>query len=305
MRVFRLTPSAVFHVLALSASLLLASGCSSVIVNMTSETVSANPSNIYTITAKVRPNDSNYVRGTVKPRIVIAGKVHDMVPSPLGEHLFEYDFTMPPGVTEVPYYIVATYQVNNNGIIGIREKFTPITRLRLTDRYVYTMDANRAPVGATVGVVGRGFTPQDVVYVDNVPARTVFESTNALSFAVPAVPAGRSYRVSVVNPTGTSPVGTLRVDGLAIRVTPSSLHLATGQNAALTFTLPSPAPAGGLLIDVTTDIPRSVIMPEVIVPAGSTSVTVTVQGGAPGSGALFVSTPGAGELTVPVMVGGR
>lgn len=294
-----------FRVFAAAAGLVLAGGCSSVITNMTSETVSANPSNIYTITAKVRPNDSNYVRGTVRPRIVIAGEVRDMTPSPLGDHIFEYDFTMPPGVTEVNYYIVATYQVNNNGIIGTREKFTPLTRLRLTDRYVYTLDANRAPVGAAVGVVGRGFTPQDVVYVGNVPARTVFESNNALSFTVPAVPAGRSYRVSVVNPAGTAPVGTLRVDGLSIRVSPASLSLTTGQNAPLTFTLPSPAPAGGLLIDVTTNVPRSVIMPEVIVPAGSTSVTVNVQGGAPGTGALFVSMPGAGEIAVPVTVGGR
>jgi hypothetical protein len=53
---------------------------------------------------------------------------------------------------------------------------------------------------------------------------------------------------------------------------------------------------------VTTDIPDSVIMPEVVVPTGSSSVTVTVQGGRPGSGSLVLKGYGAGTVTIPVTV---
>jgi hypothetical protein len=41
-------------------------------------------------------------------------------------------------------------------------------------------------------------------------------------------------------------------------------------------------------------------MPEVIVPQGQTSVTVTVEGGKPGNGNLFLKGYGAGEVSVPV-----
>jgi len=54
---------------------------------------------------------------------------------------------------------------------------------------------------------------------------------------------------------------------------------------------------------VTTDIPESVIMPEVVVPEGQTSAVVTVQGGKPGTGSLFLKGYGNGEVSVPVTVG--
>jgi hypothetical protein len=62
------------------------------------------------------------------------------------------------------------------------------------------------------------------------------------------------------------------------------------------------ATTGGLLVDVTTDIPESVIMPEVIIPQGSNTTTVSVEGGRPGTGSLFIRGPGVRELTVPITV---
>ena len=168
-----------------------------------------------------------------------------------------------------------------------------------------SLEVNRGPVGARVSVLGRGFTPQDVLYFDNTPTRTVFESPNALSFFVPALPAGQNYRVMLGSAAGNSPVGTFRIDTSTLSVTPSSLTLRTGDRQPLTFTLPNAAPPGGLLLDLTTDIPESVIMPEVIVPQGQTSLTVTVEGGKPGSGSLFLKGYGAGEVTVAVSVAAK
>ena len=39
-----------------------------------------------------------------------------------------------------------------------------------------------------------------------------------------------------------------------------------------------------------------------VVPAGQSSVTITVESGKPGSGSLFLKGYGAGELTIPVTV---
>jgi hypothetical protein len=133
------------------------------------------------------------------------------------------------------------------------------------------------------------------------PARTVFESPSSLSFFVPAVAPGRTYKLSIVNVGGSLDVGTFRVDAISFAVSPAALYLRSGEQQALTFTIPSPAPAGGMLIDVRTDVPASVIMPEVMVPANATSVTVPVQGGQVGSGSLFF-TSSAGESSVAVTV---
>ena len=129
-----------------------------------------------------------------------------------------------------------------------------------------------------------------------------FESANSLAFQVPAVPAGRNYGVVLNNGTTASPIGTFHVDSLSLGVTPSALTLRPGEKASLLFTLGTPAPAGGLLVDVSTNIPKSVIMPEVIIPAGATSGSITVQGGLPGTGSLFISGAGSSEVSIPLTV---
>ena len=284
---------------------LFLAGCGSTIVNMTSDTIAENPSSIYTITARVKPNETELVKGSLKVQIVIDGQIHPMVKSPLGDGLYEFDYRMPAGRTDATYYLLVNYASQRGELVFPVEEFTELRTIKLTNRYVYTLEAVRGPIGARIAIVGRGFTPQDVVYLDSVPARTVFESPNAIAFAVPAVPAGRAYAVSLNNGTTSQQVGSFRVDGLSLDVAPSSLNLTTGGRATLTFSLGSPAPEGGLLIDVSTDVPASVIMPEVIIPAGATTATITVQGGQPGSGNLFVTGAGNGEITVPVTVSAR
>lgn len=290
---------------ASAALALLLGGCASTITDMTSETVAENPSQIYTITTRVHPQTGGVVKDSIRAQVVIDGELKAMTQSTVGNDIYELEYSMPPGRTEAKYYILVNYRVMNNGVAVLREEYGPLKTIRLTNRYVYTLDAVRGPIGSRIAVVGRGFTPQDVVYFEGVPTRTVFESANSIAFFVPAVAPGRNYAVTLQGATGQSPVGTFRVDGLALSVTPSALTLRSGEKVSLLFTLSSPAPVGGLLIDVTTDAPKSVIMPEVIIPAGSTSAQVTIQGGAAGSGSLFVSGGGAGETVVPISVSAR
>ena len=141
-----------------------------------------------------------------------------------------------------------------------------------------------------------------MVYLEDTPARTVFDSATSLSFFVPAL-AAKNYAVTLGTGAGSTPVGTFRIDPTDLSVTPTSLTLGAGEQQSLTFTLSNPAPAGGLLIDVATDIPESVIMPEVLVPEGQTSVTINVQGGKPGTGSLVLKGYGpGGQISVAVTV---
>jgi hypothetical protein len=285
--------------------LFLLTGCDFTLANLTPATVPENPSSIYTIQARAVPKAATIVKGSVEANIVIDGQQFQMNASPLGEGLYELDYQLPSGRDEIAYYFIVTYKVDSNGSVKTREVYTPVQNTKILKRNVVSLAANRGPVGARIGVFGRGFTQQDVIYVEGVQARTVFESVNSLSFYIPAMDAGKTYRVALGGAGTTTPLGTLRVDPSNLQVSPNSLTLRTGQKQTLSFTVPSPAPLGGLLVDVQTDVPDSVIMPEVIVPQGQINATITVEGGRPGQGNLFVKGFGAGEIVIPVTVTAR
>lgn len=289
--------------LAAALGLALLSGCEDIkITNLTPDNLPVNPSQTYTFSARITPRSTGYVDGTLDPRIIIDGQSYPMTPSPVGQDIYEFDYQIPASRSEVAYYYLVIYDVNFEQQTKTREAYIGLQKASLASRYVLSLEANRGPVGARLGVLGRGFSPQDTVYVGGTPARTVYESPNAVSFFVPALPPARNYEVVINGAGGTQAVGTLRVDAATLTVTPTSLNLATGQRQTLVFNTPQPATAGGLLLDVTTDVPESIIMPEVIVPAGSDTVSVTVEGGLPGRGSLYLRGYGAGEITIPVTV---
>jgi len=92
------------------------------------------------------------------------------------------------------------------------------------------------------------------------------------------------------------------VDGSDISVSPTSLNLHHGETQTLTFTVAVPAGRGGRELDVQTDVKGTVIVPQIMIAAGNTSVTVPVQGGAAGSCTLFLAGPGGGEIRIPITV---
>jgi hypothetical protein len=303
----RISPARKFILTLGSAlSLFLFAGCQGIVLtNLTPASLPENPSQIYTITLRVTPKVDTIVKDTLKAYIVIDGQNFEMTKSSLGENMFEFDYQLPAGREEIAYYFLVKYLVEGNGVRTPAESYTGVTHAQVVHRYVLSLEVNRGPVGARISVLGRGFNPQDVIYFDNTATRTVYESPNAISFFVPALPSGRNYKVMLGSSSGNSPVGTFRIDTSSLTVSPNSLMLRTGERQTLTFSLPNAAPPGGLLLDVTTDVPNSVIMPEVIVPQGQTSVSITVEGGQPGSGSLFLKGFGAGEVTIPVSVSSR
>jgi hypothetical protein len=307
MHINRISPARkIIFWLAATVALALLPGCNSItLTNLTPPSTPENPSQIYTFSLRVTSRTNTIPPGSIVPHIVIDGQSHEMKRSPMGEGMYDFEYQIPAGREEVAYYYLVNYNVEGNSTATAGESYTDVNRLQIVNRYVLSLEVNRGPVGARISVLGRGFTPQDVVTFDGQPARTVMESPNALSFFVPALSPNRNYRVTLQSPSGNSPVGTFRIDASNVTVSPSSLSLASGSRQPLTFTIPNPAPPGGTLLDVTTDISESVIMPEVIIPQGQNSVTITVEGGRPGNGSLFLRGFGVGEITIPVTVTGR
>lgn len=302
MHLNRISPARKFIVwLALAAGLALLAGCNAItLTNLTPASMPENPSQIYTFTLRADPR-TNTVQD-VAPQIVIDGKSYPMNRSPIGEGLYEFEYQLPPGREKVAYYFLVNYNVVGNGTLTPNEAYTDVTSAQIVRRYVLSLEVNRGPVGARVSVLGRGFTPTDTIHFNGQPARTTFESPTSLSFFVPPFEPNRNYQVTLNSVAGNSPVGTFRIDPSNVTVFPTSLTLRTGEQQMITFTIQNPAPPGGTLLDVTTDVPDSVIMPEVIVPQGQTSVTVNVEGGRPGSGNLYLKGYGTGEVTIPIAV---
>ena len=89
---------------------------------------------------------------------------------------------------------------------------------------------------------------------------------------------------------------------IEISVLPNSIFLQSGQRGTVAFSLPQSAPADGLPLSITTDIPESIIMPEASIPAGTRSVNIPMEGGVPGEGFLFIEADGCQSITVPVRV---
>jgi hypothetical protein len=293
-----LQASRIFPALAALLMLLLVTGCNMTITNLTPDTVPQNPSQIYTITASFRPS-SQVETATIRPRIIIDGQAYPMNRSAAGVDLWEFDYQIPAGRTSATYYFICDYRTK--GSSDLMDLYSELQTLNIAGRYVIRPEATRAPVGARVSILGAGFAPADIVYFDHTPTRTVFESPSSLSFFVPAVTPGQSYKLTVRGAGLGLDVGSFRVDAISFQVFPGAVVLKPGEQQALTFTIPQPAPAGGLLIDVTTDVAESVVMPVVIVPANATSVTIPIQGGKPGSGSLFFRSS-AGETSIPVTV---
>jgi hypothetical protein len=279
-------------------------GCTTMtLTNLTPSSLPENPSGLYTFTLRVTPKSSTVVADSIAPHIVVGAESHEMKKSDAVPGIYEFDYRLPPGQDSIGYYYLVDYSTEGNGTVANREAYTAVAHASIVRRYVLSLEVNRGPVGARIGVLGRGFTPQDLVGFDGTAVRTVYESPTSLGFFVPALTPGRTYKVTLSSAAGNSVVGSFRIDASDVTVDPPALSLGPSQKQTLTFTVSHPAPAGGLLLDVTTDVPESVIMPEVIVPEGQTSVSVTVEGGKPGSGSLFLKGYGSGEVSVPVTVG--
>ena len=103
--------------------------------------------------------------------------------------------------------------------------------------------------------------------------------------------------------TRAQTAGYLRIDPASpLSVLPNSSALEPGQRQALAFALDTPAPDGGLYINITTDIPDSIIMPEVLIPEGARTVSAIIEGDKVGSGQLFINSEGLPELVIPLTI---
>ena len=289
----------------LSASLWFLSSCRQPnFINLTSKNVSQNPSGIYTLQTELEIQDRGIKIDTVEVFAVVGGEKLPMAQDDLNPELWSCDYKLPTGFDEATYYFEANYaSVLDNGNVADRRVTSDLQVFRLENRYVGNLASYRGPVGAEIAVQGRGLTKYDVIKVGEQDATTRYLSENELRFIVPALPSGLDYPVKLSGGAhGALDIGNFRIDESRLGVSPSSIEIQSGDTATLLFKIDYEAPAGGLAIDVKTNIPNSVIMPEAIIAEGDMTVNIPVKGGETGEGKLVINAPGFEGTEVSVKV---
>ena len=174
---------------------------------------------------------------------------------------------------------------------------------RLENRYVGNLGAYRGPVGSEIAVQGRGFTKYDQIKVGETETTTRYMSDNELRFTVPPLPSGLDYSVKLAGGAhGSLEIGTFRIDESKLGVVPTNLEIQSGDTATLLFKIDYEAPAGGVVVDVKTNVPLSVIMPEALIAEGDKTVNIPIKGGQPGEGKLVISAAGFEGAEIPIKV---
>lgn len=276
-------------------------GCAQTLTNVTPKLAQRNPSNLYRFTTQCNLSESKVIPGTFKPILVIDGKEFPLVRDELTPSFYYYDHVLDANRTDAKYYFQLTYQQNNRGKVRSYIKKTELESFKISERCCFSLDNERAPVGSEVRVLGRGFNEGDRIVLGECEAQTSFLSDNVIAFQIPNVIPGKTYPVYSICNNEKNFVGNLLVDCNHFTVTPDRIELMKGEKIDFTVACNKPVNED-LYVNVTTDIPNSVIMPEVKIPSGSDQVTVTIEGGDAGEGHLYVSAQGFEEVTTSIRV---
>ncbi len=299
------TLSTLFKTILLSASLCFLASCNQPsFINLTSGNLSQNPSGIYTLQTELDIQDRKVNQDTIQVFAVVGGDTIPMVKDPVNPFLWSCDYKLPQGFDEATYYYLAKYSKHHDGSgLAPKEVKSDLQVFRLENRYVGNLASYRGPVGVEIAVQGRGMTKYDSITLGGSKASTRFLSENELRFTVPPLPAGIDYPVQLIGgPHGALDIGNFRIDESVIGVVPSSLEIKSGDSATLLFKIDFEAPESGLAIDVKTNIPNSVIMPEDSISQGNKPVNIPIRGGEPGEGKLVVTAPGYQPVEGPIRV---
>jgi hypothetical protein len=276
------------------------SGCNSMITNNTPAQIPQNGSEIYTIAMSVNPDGTYSIPNSYSARIVVDGEVHKMEKS--NDFEYSYDYARSADQHKVYYYYEIDYKKKVNGNIRRESKRSKLYNLIIANRYVIGFESNRGIPGSAITLLGRGFERGDYVEIDGVPCETSFVSPNSLSFVVPILGHGNRHHAKLVSDNGDIGLGVFHIDRVSFQSSLSDINLESGEKQALMLTINFDAPQEGIVIDATTNIPDSIIMRDIFIPAGARSTSVVIRGGAAGSGMLYLTAGGFEELKIPVEV---
>lgn len=291
----------------LSALLILTSsftGCSVKILDRTPIIATASPTGSYTLSAQAIVNNQAVDPSSLEAFVVIDGEQYPMTAGQRGSGSFAYDYQPPIDELSKRFYYVLNYQTQRHDAANVPGQIiSDLYQIQFPNSISLSLNKKRAAVGSRITVLGQGFSSEDIIFVDTLAAQTSFISPTELQFIVPESTPRHGYVVEVRSVKRAQIAGHLRIDPAnPLSVLPNSLNIQSGERQIIAFALDKPAPIGGLHLNITTDIPDSIVMPEILIPEGARTVSASIEGGKPGNGNLFINSSGLPELVVPVTI---
>lgn len=293
--------------LALTFSTLLLGGCESFknsTRNLTSQNVTQNPSNRYRISVLFDTSDAHIVKSSIKPQIVIDGKVLPLNIDKENSSIYFYDHEMTPNRTKAKYYFQIDYDYLKLGATKHKSFQSKLYELNVINRYAIEMECDRGVVGSKVVIIGRGFKTDDQVLFGEELCTTEFESTNSIHFEVPRVTVGKQYTVKIVSDNDTMNVGSFYVDGGNLSSNVDSIVMSTNDTTMLMLISDSVALAEGIDIQLSTNIPDSIKIKSttrILPTAKAVSIAVKSTENA-GDGMIVAHADGFNDVAIPVSV---
>jgi hypothetical protein len=288
------------------ATALLLAGCRTTIDNLTPIQLPKNSSHIYTMTMAVHIPSRDVVQQSLRPFIIIDGKRRPMKRSDFGRNIFVYDYRFPEQRNKVHYYYELEYDSSSGHEPVTKIERSQLFEFQISGRCVLSLDVYRGIPGTKVVLLGRGFQNDDRVIFEDKLAKTRVHSDHMIKFIVPCIEAEKNYHVTLQGSQGTLLLGDFFVDLAPIYASKESLHLHGKERQSIVFSVDYPVPTNGLMLDVTTDIPEDVVMPELMIPSEARSVESLISGnGYEASGHLFVEAKGYQSLTIPLGISGK
>jgi hypothetical protein len=246
------------------------------------------------------PRDGKVNVENVRAHVTIDGHSRNM--RHIGRNRYVYEYRMPTDAQKIVYSFDVDYSRRTDTKLRYFNEKSTDFELLLTGHYAMGLDSQRGAPGASITIIGRGFQKNDTVYVGEEAADTQFLSPTAIQFRIPQLPAEKYYSVELASPSGTLPAGKIFIDRGTISTNPKAIEVKCGDAISLHVNIPHPAPANGLEIDVSTNIPDAIIAPDVFIRAGKTSTTVKIEGVEVTHGMLYLSGKEYAETVIPLVI---
>jgi hypothetical protein len=137
-----------------------------------------NPSHLYRLSVACDIPESKAMPGTFKPEVVIDGNTLPLERDPKNDGVYYCDYRMGPNRVYAKYYFQLKYQSQSSSGNTIRNFFqqTDPYALKISNLGNITLEANRAPIGKTIRIVGSGFTGNDHVLIGRYEVPTTLQS---------------------------------------------------------------------------------------------------------------------------------
>jgi hypothetical protein len=114
--------------------LLLLTGCSTSMTNLTPHSLPRNPSNLYPFEVEFATNEKSIRENTLRPYVMIGTELYPMKRTPMLKNRFEAAIPIPAQTNYVYYRYKFDYDYDRIPSAGVSSRLSPTYQLEIVDK---------------------------------------------------------------------------------------------------------------------------------------------------------------------------